>query len=84
MSAALADAVAPGDLVRLVGAVDAHACVERRSARALVVRWHGHLYQAAGAVADVSERVRHRVAPGGAPVWVAKTFEPWERRGRGA
>ena len=80
MSAALADTIAVGDVVRLVGAVDAHACVQRRSARSLVVRWHGHLYQATGAVADVRERVRHRVAPGGAPVWVAKAFEPWGLR----
>ncbi len=74
MTAAFADTIAVGDVVRLEGAVDAYAQVVDRTARALVVRWHGHLYRAQGAAA-------------GAGAWRCGAFEPWAvapRKGRPA
>lgn len=64
MTAPFADGIAPGDVVRLVGAVETYAQVAGRTARALVVRWHGHLYRARGAVVV-------------AGVWRCTGFEPW-------
>ncbi|MFO0610249.1 MAG: hypothetical protein U0324_44220 [Polyangiales bacterium] len=74
MSATFADTIAVGDVVRLEGAVESYAQVVERTARALVVRWHAHLYRAQGAAA-------------GAGAWRCKAFEPWAvapRKGRAA
>lgn len=75
MTAAFADTIAVGDVGRLVGAVESYAQVVDRTARALVVRWHAHLYRAQGAAAGVG-------------AWRCTTFEPWAvarpRKGRPA
>lgn len=81
------DTITVGQVVRLVGAVETHAQVVDRWARALVVRWHGHLYRAAGEAAGRHERMRRGIDEGGAPVWAASSFEAWEiapRRPRSA
>ena len=69
MTAPFADGIAPGDVVRLVGAVETYARVESRTARALVVLWHGFLYRARGAASA-------------ADVWRCTDFEPWAIEGR--
>jgi len=59
--------------------VDVHAVVVERHARALVVRWHGHLYRVTGEVAEREE------GDTGAPRWRVRAFEPWvaaEKRAR--
>lgn len=74
-----ADTLAPNDLVHLTGDVDVHAVVVERHARALVVRWHGHLYRVTGEVAEREE------GDTGAPRWRVRAFEPWvaaEKRAR--
>ncbi len=80
MTSLFVDTISPGDIVHLIGDVDVHAVVIERQARALVVRWHGHLYRAVG------EAVVRVESDAFAPRWRARTFEPWaaaERRARG-
>ncbi|MFO0610189.1 MAG: hypothetical protein U0324_43920 [Polyangiales bacterium] len=80
MSAAFYDSISRGDVVHLVGDVDVHAVVIERQARALVVRWHGHLYRAVG---EAVARVESDAFTGR---WKVRTFEPWAvarpRKGR--